>query len=432
MPEEVPASPPTPWAIMTSKPSGSGGNNRTTMDFFALMESQPHPYAEHPIMRIVSEYMFLVVGAIGIVANIVVIVTVLLTKRLKTNTYILILNACLADLLVLSFKTIPTFFEKRSDQWTMGAVLCKLHALSWTLSDCASILFMVAISAERFIVITKPLHASSILTLRNRVSTVVLIWTVSLLFSCQELIHFQLQDIFGSLVCTKLHVDYLRWFLLLEFLLFYLAPLATMVYLYGAVIRSIYQSISIRRAMVAAPSGCGVGSEANETNKSRLKIVFMMIVVGALFFITSSTAKWSILFCTHVLGYTPLNEFGDHFYAYFFFENIFIIRSLDSFANPFIYYALSANLREAFYDHATKNCRPKPTTANPSNARGMSTMTSRQFGTTTSLGASNYEMHSTAQNGKISASNLSEGPKRKELKLGVGVITQNEENFSRV
>ena len=140
----------------------------------------------------------------------------------------------------------------------------------------------------------------------------------------------------------------------------------------------------------------------------------------------------SILFCTHVLGYTPLNEFGDHFYAYFFFENIFIIRSLDSFANPFIYYALSANLREAFYDHATKNCRPKPTTANPSNARGMSTMTSRQFGTTTSLGASNYEMHSTAQNGKISASNLSEGPKRKELKLGVGVITQNEENFSRV
>ena len=109
--------------------------------------------------------------------------------------------------------------------------------------------------------------------------------------------------------------------------------------------------------MVAAPSGCGA-NDANDTYKARLKIVFMMITVGILFTLTSLTAKWSILFCTHVLNIVPLNEIGHNVVAYFWLENIFIIRSFDSVANPFIYFALSANLREALCD-VTKLCRPK-------------------------------------------------------------------------
>ena len=99
---------------------------------------------------------------------------------------------------------------------------------------------------------------------------------------------------------------------------------------------------------MVANANSNSNNENSETSRARLKIVVMMIIVALLFAITSVAAKWSILFCSHVLGFPPITKFGHNILGYLWLQNCIIIRSFSSVANPFIYFALSANLRESF------------------------------------------------------------------------------------
>lgn len=401
-------------SVLASVPNSSRSVNSSWMGDGEWVIAS-HPYAEYPVLKSVCQNMYLVVGAVGVLANLVVIFTVLFTKRLKNNTYILILNACIADLYVLAFKTVPTFIEHKTETWPLGQVLCKLYGLSWTLSDCASVLCMLAISAERFIVITKPLHAPSILTMRNRVSTVVAIWTVAFACAVRELFHFEQQTIMGMTQCTKLHVESMRYFLLAEFFLFFVAPMATMIYLYGAVTRSLYQSIYIRRGMVAN-STANSANENSETSRARLKIVVMMIVVAILFAVTSVAAKWSIIFCTQVLGVVPIMAVGHNLFGYLWIQNSIIIRSFDSVANPFIYFALSANLRESFMQIVRAITCKSESQSQLTSSRGI-TMKSTGLLSTNSeqanrkLSRSIAAADTTQPNGRINSTNILLAPK---------------------
>ena len=68
-----------------TSPFGNG-----SPDFSILFQgSQPHPYEDHPTLRFLSEYMFLVLGVVGIVANVVVIAIVVATKLVYTFSQLL-------------------------------------------------------------------------------------------------------------------------------------------------------------------------------------------------------------------------------------------------------------------------------------------------------------------------------------------------------
>lgn len=112
----------------------------------------------------VSMFLFTVMTLAVICGNLLVVLAVVSTKRLRTLTGYLILSLAMADLMVgvavLPFSTINAVL----DVWLFGEIWCQVWLVLDVWMCTASIYNLVAISVDRYIAITKPLLHSIILT----------------------------------------------------------------------------------------------------------------------------------------------------------------------------------------------------------------------------------------------------------------------------
>ncbi|CAB3408912.1 unnamed protein product [Caenorhabditis bovis] len=169
----------------------SNSSSSTTNGFTALDDDQPscsfYEWSRNPshaqffrIFSIISVLTVLVV--VVVLGNALVIAAVLLRRRLRSATGLLILSLAVADLLVGTVILPFSIANEVLDQyWIFGETWCTIWLTLDIWMCTASIYNLVAISIDRYIAIIKPLNYPMLVTKFRARCTVAIVWIGSFL-----------------------------------------------------------------------------------------------------------------------------------------------------------------------------------------------------------------------------------------------------------
>lgn len=99
-------------------------------------------------------FLFILIGIIGILGNILVIISVEFDARMRRSlTNQLIVRVASCDLIILLFNIpdIIQFISSNNGNWILGQFLCKFIRTTLVLAQYASVLNMCALTIERFL-----------------------------------------------------------------------------------------------------------------------------------------------------------------------------------------------------------------------------------------------------------------------------------------
>ncbi|CAI2300279.1 unnamed protein product [Caenorhabditis sp. 36 PRJEB53466] len=166
-------------------------HNLSTIGFTPISEDSPncsfYEWSRNPshaqffrIFSIISVLTVLVV--VVVLGNALVIAAVLLRRRLRSATGLLILSLALADLLVGTVILPFSIANEVLDQyWIFGETWCTIWLTLDIWMCTASIYNLVAISIDRYIAIIKPLNYPMLVTKFRARCTVAVVWIGSFL-----------------------------------------------------------------------------------------------------------------------------------------------------------------------------------------------------------------------------------------------------------
>lgn len=131
-------------------------------------------------MTTVIPAAYSVVCVAGVVAN-ALAVCVLghagATRRTAANTFML--NLCVSDLLFLLSLPLWAVYYSNGYHWPFGLLACKLCGGALQLNLYASIFFITAMSADRYLAIVRPLRSQSARGPRRALLACVLVWLLA-------------------------------------------------------------------------------------------------------------------------------------------------------------------------------------------------------------------------------------------------------------
>ncbi|XP_029960310.1 alpha-1A adrenergic receptor [Salarias fasciatus] len=119
----------------------------------------------------------------GIVGNILVILSVVCHRHLRTVTHYFIVNLAVADLMLSSTVLPFSAILEILDRWVFGRVFCNVWAAVDVLCCTASIMSLCVISVDRYIGVSYPLRYPAIMTKRRALFAVMLLWVLSIIIS---------------------------------------------------------------------------------------------------------------------------------------------------------------------------------------------------------------------------------------------------------
>lgn len=122
-------------------------NNTSTSDSFNVTSGGDQT---PPEVVIVCSFIFIVIGMIGIGGNLLVILSVMCNKKMRTSmTNLLITNLAAADLAIM-LCGIPEISEfMKNIGWTLSLTTCKINRYILVSALYGSILTLLALSVER-------------------------------------------------------------------------------------------------------------------------------------------------------------------------------------------------------------------------------------------------------------------------------------------
>ncbi|XP_077283200.1 trissin receptor-like isoform X2 [Arctopsyche grandis] len=166
--------------------------------------------------------------------NLLVILVVTLSRRLRSITNFFLANLALADLCVGLFCVFQNLSLYLIPSWIFGDFLCKMYQFIHSLSYTASIFILVVICTERYFAIIHPITCKQILT-PNRLRLVIVgVWITSALYSAPKFIWVQtitndLGDGQTETICINHRKKYdAELFDMINFGLLYVIPLCVM------------------------------------------------------------------------------------------------------------------------------------------------------------------------------------------------------------
>ncbi|XP_061116721.1 adrenoceptor alpha 1Aa [Conger conger] len=123
----------------------------------------------------------------GVMGNILVILSVVCHRHLRTVTHFLIANLAVADLLLSS--TVLPFSATLEilGRWVFGRVFCTMWAAMDVLCCTASITSLCMISVDRYIGVSYPLRYPTIVTKRRGLLALACLWALSIIISIAPL-----------------------------------------------------------------------------------------------------------------------------------------------------------------------------------------------------------------------------------------------------
>ncbi|XP_055512747.1 C-C chemokine receptor type 7 [Leucoraja erinacea] len=184
--------------------------------------------------------VYALVCVLGTVGNLLVVLTYLYFKRLRTMTDVYLLNLALADLLFLL--TLPFWAVSVVLGWVFGPAMCKVVHGFYRLSFISGMLLLMCISVDRYFSIVRAASAH-----RHRSKAVycsklvaIAVWVLSTLFAIPDLVYSEQQPGDGSMRC-RLRQDNSTFIYTtgLQLSLGFVLPLLVMGFCYTVVIRTL-------------------------------------------------------------------------------------------------------------------------------------------------------------------------------------------------
>ena len=147
-------------------------------------------YFDHPEEMLVpwktNAYFFPIVVTyvitfiVGVSGNLVVIWVMAGDRAARSVTSVFLVSLAVADLLFLTIYTPLEVAHYFVVQWDKDGTVCKLAAYAESVSAFASVLNLVAVTFERFVVIVFPIRSRSVCTMSNCKRLMVVVWFLSL------------------------------------------------------------------------------------------------------------------------------------------------------------------------------------------------------------------------------------------------------------
>ncbi|XP_056624028.1 C-C chemokine receptor type 6-like [Triplophysa dalaica] len=140
---------------------------------------------------VIQTYIYSVICVLGLMGNLLVLITYALYKKAKTMTDIYLVNVALADLLFVV--ALPLIIYNERYNWDMGTWACKLLNGAYSINLYSSTLLLACISSDRYIAIVQARRSVKI---RRRVQVYsrlicTVIWLLALVLSLPTLIYYE-------------------------------------------------------------------------------------------------------------------------------------------------------------------------------------------------------------------------------------------------
>ncbi|XP_026199420.1 opsin 4xb [Anabas testudineus] len=321
---------------MLSTESMESEKTHTQSNFFSKVNVPDHA---HYIIAI----FVLVIGILGIAGNALVMFAFYSNKKLRNLPNYFIMNLAVSDFL-MAFTQSPIFFINcLYKEWVFGEMGCKMYAFCGALFGIASMINLLAISIDRYLVITKPLQSIHGSSKRRTTLAIVMVWLYSLAWSLAPLVGWSSYIPEGLMTsCTWDYITYTsanRSYTMMLCCFVFFIPLGVIFYCY------LFMFLAIRK------TGREVERLGTQVRKSTLiqqrsvrsewklaKIAFVVIVVYVL--------SWSPYACVTMISWAGhaniLSPYSKAVPA--------IIAKASTIYNPFIYAIIHNKYRMTLAD----------------------------------------------------------------------------------
>jgi allatostatin C receptor len=113
---------------------------------------------QNPTGNVIAMVLYIIVFCVGLFGNTLVIYVVLKFSKMQTVTNRYILNLAIADesfLIGIPFLLTTMYLN----EWIFGSFLCKLYMVSTSITQFSSSIFLLIMSADRFIAVCHPISS---------------------------------------------------------------------------------------------------------------------------------------------------------------------------------------------------------------------------------------------------------------------------------
>ncbi|XP_022613432.1 melanopsin-A-like [Seriola dumerili] len=307
------------WSTESMEPEKA----HTQSSFFSKVDVPDH------VHYIVALFVF-VIGTLGITGNALVMFAFYSNKKLRNLPNYFIMNLAVSDFL-MAFTQSPIFFINcLYKEWVFGEMGCKMYAFCGALFGIASMINLLAISIDRYVVITKPLQAIHWSSKRRTALAILMVWLYSLAWSLAPLVGWSSYIPEGLMTsCTWDYVTYTlanRSYTMMLCCFVFFIPLGIIFYCYLLMFLAIRKtSREVERLGTQVRKSTLIQQKSIRSEWKLAKIAFVVIVVYVL--------SWSPYACVTLISWAGhaniLSPYSKAVPA--------IIAKASTIYNPFIY-----------------------------------------------------------------------------------------------
>ncbi|XP_054467956.1 opsin 4xa [Anoplopoma fimbria] len=300
--------------------------------FYRQVDVQAHAHY-------IVAFFVLVIGTVGVTGNALVMYAFFCNKKLRTAPNFFIMNLAVSDFLMAITQSPIFFVNSLYKGWIFGETGCKIYAFCGALFGITSMINLLAISLDRYIVITKPLQAISWTSKKRTCFIIALVWLYSLAWSLAPLLGWSSYIPEGLMTsCTW---DYVTstpanksYTLMLCCFVFFI-PLGIISYCYLCMFLAIrHASRDIEKLGYQVRKSTLIQQQSIKTEWKLAKIAFVVIIVFVL--------SWSPYACVTLIAWAG---YGSYLSPYSKAVPA-VIAKASAIYNPFIYAIIHSKYRD--------------------------------------------------------------------------------------
>nr|XP_046155460.1 C-C chemokine receptor type 6-like [Oncorhynchus gorbuscha] len=141
------------------------------------------------VERVVRLYIHSVICILGLLGNILVIVTYAFYKKAKSMTDVYLLNVAIADMLFVV--ALPLIIYNEQSDWAMGMVACKVLRGAYSVNLYSGMLLLACISTDRYIAIVQARRSFRLRSLIYSRIICAAVWSLALLLSVPTFVYYE-------------------------------------------------------------------------------------------------------------------------------------------------------------------------------------------------------------------------------------------------
>ncbi|XP_051533051.1 pyroglutamylated RF-amide peptide receptor [Myxocyprinus asiaticus] len=287
--------------------------------------------------------LYVLIFGLAVVGNGAVLVLLCRRKTLQSPSTFFICSLALSDLLISIVCVPATLLQHFFTNWLAGDFLCKLIPFLQVTAIASSMLTMTCIAVERFQGILYPLHVRNSYFLSHAFKMLVAVWLVALAIAAPmwfvQKVEVKYDFLFDVHHTSCLEVwpshQQRRAYTTCLSVLFFMAPLATIAFLYWKIMRELWGKHKVHDVMFQTLPE----SEINKITRRKKRAIRMMATVVLLF--ASCWAPFHLV--SLLLDYGQLDLDLDS--EFLLVSVVQILGFSNSVCNPVVYAALNTTFK---------------------------------------------------------------------------------------